>query len=199
METPIEDLSPQALFPPSSGLRIEQAEQQGFLRTIEALEKAHQALMVYRQEGLRPLGLTLPQYQVLTVLGRHLQGVGEGSTNGSDLTQATPQITSQITPQTITQITLGMGELAQAVGLSKGTLTGIIDRLEAKNLVQRSTPSDNRRRVRVSLTPTGQALFQTVFPAQVNHLKQCFDRLNPADLELLRVLLNQLHNTLSSK
>jgi MarR family 2-MHQ and catechol resistance regulon transcriptional repressor len=87
---------------------------------------------------------------------------------------------------------LSMGELGEKTLITKGTLTGVIDRLEQKQLVQREVPSDNRRCVIVSLTPAGTALFEQVFPAHIAYLKERFNRLEPSELELLRVLLNRL-------
>lgn len=87
---------------------------------------------------------------------------------------------------------LSMGELGEKTLITKGTLTGVIDRLEQKQLVQREVPPDNRRSVIVYLTPEGEALFERVFPAHIAYLKERFERLEPSELELLRVLLGRL-------
>jgi MarR family transcriptional regulator, 2-MHQ and catechol-resistance regulon repressor len=87
---------------------------------------------------------------------------------------------------------MSMGQLAEKTLVTKGTLTGIIDRLEQKNLVQREVPPENRRSFIIVLTPEGEALFQQVFPAHVAYLKERFEQLDSAELELLRVLLGKL-------
>lgn len=87
---------------------------------------------------------------------------------------------------------LSMGEIGEKTLITKGTLTGVIDRLEKKNLVLREVPSDNRRTVIVKLTPEGEATFERVFPQHIAQLKQRFEQLEPSELELLRVLLNRL-------
>jgi MarR family transcriptional regulator, 2-MHQ and catechol-resistance regulon repressor len=87
---------------------------------------------------------------------------------------------------------LCMGELGEKTLITKGTLTGVIDRLIQKQLVCRQTPSDNRRNVMVKLTPEGQQVFDRVFPAHMAHLQDRFDRLDPSELELLKVLLGRL-------
>jgi DNA-binding MarR family transcriptional regulator len=51
---------------------------------------------------------------------------------------------------------LPIGELAKRVSLSKATLTGVIDRLEAKGLVHRERSSADRRSVYLSLTEKGR-------------------------------------------
>ncbi|MFW5836652.1 MAG: MarR family winged helix-turn-helix transcriptional regulator [Desulfovibrionaceae bacterium] len=50
-----------------------------------------------------------------------------------------------------------IGALAKSVCLSKATLTGIIDRLEAKGLVRRERSAADRRNVYLSLSPEGKA------------------------------------------
>jgi MarR family transcriptional regulator, 2-MHQ and catechol-resistance regulon repressor len=87
---------------------------------------------------------------------------------------------------------LCMGELGEKTLITKGTLTGVIDRLIHKQLVCRETLSENRRSVLVQLTPEGQAVFDRVFPAHIAHLKERFDKLDASELELLTVLLSRL-------
>lgn len=85
-----------------------------------------------------------------------------------------------------------MGQIAEKTLSTKGTLTGIVDRLEKKGLVQRVVPPENRRCFIIVLTPTGEKLFEEVFPAHIAYLKERFDRLNPEQLEQIRQALQQL-------
>ncbi len=87
---------------------------------------------------------------------------------------------------------MSMGEIGEKTLITKGTLTGVIDRLIQKQLVVRETPSNNRRTVIVQLTPSGQQVFEQVFPAHISHLKGQFEKLDPSELELLKVLLGRL-------
>jgi MarR family transcriptional regulator, 2-MHQ and catechol-resistance regulon repressor len=87
---------------------------------------------------------------------------------------------------------LSMGEIGEKTLITKGTLTGVIDRLIQKQLVSRQTPSENRRTVIVQLTSAGQQVFEQVFPAHIAYLKQQFEKLEPSELELLRVLLGRI-------
>jgi DNA-binding MarR family transcriptional regulator len=50
------------------------------------------------------------------------------------------------------------GALAKASGLNPGTLTAMIDRLEAENIVERHRSETDRRVVTVALTPRGRKL-----------------------------------------
>lgn len=49
------------------------------------------------------------------------------------------------------------GHLAAAATLSAGTVTGILDRLEQRDYVRRVRSFPDKRQVKVSLTPAGQA------------------------------------------
>lgn len=89
---------------------------------------------------------------------------------------------------------MGMGELAEKTLTTKGTLTGIVDRLEAKQLVRRVVPEGDRRCFKIVLTSEGKRVFGEVFPAQVGHLKERIERLEPAELELLRILLRKFRD-----
>lgn len=89
---------------------------------------------------------------------------------------------------------MDMKALAAATLVTKGTLTGIVDRLEKKALVRREVPPFNRRSFTVVLTEEGDALFQQIFPAHIAYLQQRFEQLEPSDLEQLRNLLEKLRN-----
>ena len=52
------------------------------------------------------------------------------------------------------------GQLARAVSLSPGTVTGILDRLEARGLVERRRSLRDKRRVEVALTTAAQSLIR---------------------------------------
>jgi DNA-binding MarR family transcriptional regulator len=54
--------------------------------------------------------------------------------------------------------------VAEDVGISKATLTGVVTTLEARGWVTRSVDADDRRRVRLSLTPDGVALMEKLYP-----------------------------------
>jgi DNA-binding MarR family transcriptional regulator len=53
---------------------------------------------------------------------------------------------------------LTAGELAQAVGLSRGAVTTVLDRLEGRGFVERRRDPEDRRRVTVKLTPEANRL-----------------------------------------
>ncbi len=78
---------------------------------------------------------------------------------------------------------LSLSEIARKTLITKGTLTGIIDRLEAKGLLFRRVPAADRRSFHAVLTPAGEALFAQVFPQHIEYLKRAFLPLETAELE----------------
>lgn len=90
--------------------------------------------------------------------------------------------------------TAGMSfkDLGERTLITKGTLTGVVDRLEARQLVRRVASETDRRSQNVQLTGEGEALFQRIFPEHLAHLRLAFGRLEPADLAQLEILLRRL-------
>ncbi len=87
---------------------------------------------------------------------------------------------------------LMMGQIAEKTLVTKGTLTGIIDRLESKGLVQREVPPENRRCFIVVLTPKGQQMFEEIFPAHIAYLKQRLSALSNEEMQHIQTALQRL-------
>ena len=83
-------------------------------------------------------------------------------------------------------------EIGELTLITKGTLTGVIDRLEAKHLVRRVSHDTDKRCTLVKLTPGGEAVFATHFPRQISYLKQRFDRLSKKERKEAVVVLKKL-------
>lgn len=89
-------------------------------------------------------------------------------------------------------------ELGEKSLITKGTLTGVVDRLTDKKLVQRvASPSDGRSQT-VQLTPQGEALFERIFPDHLAHLQRAFIELPPDELINLEKSLRHLREALVS-
>lgn len=54
--------------------------------------------------------------------------------------------------------------VAAEAGITKGTLTGVAQTLEARGLIVRDIPPSDRRRTVFSLSPEGEKLMTTLFP-----------------------------------
>lgn len=87
-------------------------------------------------------------------------------------------------------------ELSEKTLVTKGTLTGVLDRLERKGLVARVPSREDRRSIFIRLTPKGDALFLKVFPTHINYMRPYFERaLTTAEANTLRELLLRLKSS----
>src|SRR5215475_4317930 len=62
---------------------------------------------------------------------------------------------------------LTCSELSRRTLVTKGTLTGVLDRLMAKSLIRRDDVKHDRRRIRVRLTEKGDAVFRKTFAVHI--------------------------------
>jgi MarR family transcriptional regulator, 2-MHQ and catechol-resistance regulon repressor len=90
-------------------------------------------------------------------------------------------------------------ELGEATLITKGTLTGIIDRLEAQGVVARQPSPTDGRSTLVKLTRSGDALFRKVFPAHVEHIQVFMSVHGERDLEAIDAALRRLRDSLAAK
>ncbi|MCA1856667.1 MarR family transcriptional regulator [Massilia oculi] len=96
--------------------------------------------------------------------------------------------------------TAGMSykELGERTLITKGTLTGVIERLEQKGLVLRERSSDDKRSFFVRLTPAGERVFGEVFPQVVAHGRRLFAHYGDADFDALEATLRQLRDQIAA-
>ena len=87
---------------------------------------------------------------------------------------------------------MSCSELGEKTLITKGTLTGVLDRLSDKKLVERYEHETDGRSTLVRLTDQGQELFETVFPAHLKHLDKALKNLSSQNQRELQHLLSQL-------
>ncbi|MBA2486825.1 MAG: MarR family transcriptional regulator [Nitrospira sp.] len=91
---------------------------------------------------------------------------------------------------------LTCAELSAATLVTKGTLTGVLDRLAAKGLIRRIPVVADRRSIRICLTDKGDRLFRKTFTAHIAFIRPYFERaLSAAEADQLRVLLLRLRQS----
>ena len=89
-------------------------------------------------------------------------------------------------------------ELGERTLITKGTMTGIVDRLEGKGFVRReSSPEDGRATI-VCLTRQGEKIFDQAFPAHISHLREAFGLVPEKELAVLGQGLGTLRKALSA-
>ncbi len=76
--------------------------------------------------------------------------------------------------------------------ITKGTLTGVVDRLENKGLVERWAVEGDGRKTIIALTRQGDRVFKKEFPRHLSYLKERFDQLGASDRELAVRLLQKI-------
>ena len=133
-----------------------------FISLMDALARAHHKYSLFDAEVHRLSGSGLTAPQAKVIFCL-------GDTDGMPC--------SEITEQTL---------------ITKGTLTGVIDRLEAKGLVQRWSDSDDGRKIIVDLTRMGERVFQREYPRYLAQLKPRFEAFSSRELKQAAALLDRI-------
>jgi DNA-binding MarR family transcriptional regulator len=128
-------------------------QQPDFIALMHELARAHHRFSLFDAEIHRLAGSGLTAPQAKVIFSL-------GNTDG-------------LTCSEITELTL----------ITKGTLTGVIDRLEEKGLVERWGDADDGRIIIVALTRTGDRLFQREYPRYIEKLKMVFEGLSSRERE----------------
>jgi DNA-binding MarR family transcriptional regulator len=81
---------------------------------------------------------------------------------------------------------VAIGKLADSISLSQATVTNIVDRLEARGLVERHRGVDDRRKVLLTITEAGKALATESPSILQEEFVQAFDDL--AEWEQTQIL-----------
>jgi len=87
---------------------------------------------------------------------------------------------------------LTMGELSRRLMVSHGNVTGLVDRLVAEGLVERTPVPEDRRILNVRLTTSGKALFDTMTPPHLEWVVSMMDGLTRDEMKTLYDLLAKL-------
>lgn len=85
-----------------------------------------------------------------------------------------------------------MSRLADALDVSMASATGIVDRMEQRNLVERLPDTDDRRLVVVHMRPAGADIFRQLAEHRKQSLTRLLDRLSGRELQGLRIGLRAL-------
>jgi DNA-binding MarR family transcriptional regulator len=90
-------------------------------------------------------------------------------------------------------LTLTPSVLAEKAGVTRATMTGLIDGLERDDLVERLMDKRDRRSISVRLTPAGQAKLDEVMPDYYSRLRRCMAGLDEEDRERLHQMLDRIN------
>ncbi|HEY8751900.1 MAG TPA: MarR family transcriptional regulator [Tepidisphaeraceae bacterium] len=86
-------------------------------------------------------------------------------------------------------------ELAGRLLVTKGNVCGLLDRMEAAELVERKPSPNDRRANHLHLTAKGRAALQAAFPIHLGLIEQCMAPLTATDQARLNSLLNKIESS----
>lgn len=92
---------------------------------------------------------------------------------------------------------LSPSQIAKHIMVNSSTVTGIIDRLENKDLVKRFRISKDRRVVTVELTKAGQSLSENAPPPIQQKIIDGLNSLSPKEIENIALTLKRLTDMLN--
>lgn len=94
---------------------------------------------------------------------------------------------------------LSASVLAEALGVTPGNLTGVLDRLEAAGHLSRARDPQDRRTLRVQLTAAGRDHIRRCVPTVRRHIAELFSPLGEAELARTLEVLNRLEAHLTER
>ncbi|MCO5090704.1 MarR family winged helix-turn-helix transcriptional regulator [Bosea sp. (in: a-proteobacteria)] len=120
--------------------------------------RLHQRMLIQMTARIRRLGLSIPQFDLLSTLTEQ-EGISQS-------------------------------ELAERLYVTKGNVSGLVDRLVQAGLVERRAIAGDRRSYAMHLTPEGRRLAEAGIATQRDFVASTLGRLEPGDLaELDRLVL----------
>ena len=86
--------------------------------------------------------------------------------------------------------------LAEAAGVTRGTITGLLAGLERSGLVKRSEHPEDGRMFSIELTRQALELFEQVLPERFSHIEEFMSSLTEQEQHQLRALLEKMNRGL---
>jgi DNA-binding MarR family transcriptional regulator len=87
---------------------------------------------------------------------------------------------------------LSLGELAERMFAHVSTVSGIVDRLDARGVVVRAVDPEDRRGIKLSLTRRGRRVLRRSPPPVQAGLREALEAMSPRRLHALRVSLEAI-------
>jgi len=88
--------------------------------------------------------------------------------------------------------------LAEKVGVKRATMTGLLDRLERDDLIERRADQQDRRKIGVRLTPKGRQVLAEMLPDYYRRVAKIMANLTEKDRLELMTLLGKVNQGLSA-
>jgi DNA-binding MarR family transcriptional regulator len=130
------------------------------MRAVTSLMRVHQLVLTELDELLRPLGLTFARYEVLVLLSFSRRGA------------------------------LPLGKIGERLQVHATSVTPLVKRLEAAELISRTPHPEDGRAVLASITPKGRTVLDQATEAIVN-ARFALGALSDSECDQLTSLLTQ--------
>jgi len=85
-----------------------------------------------------------------------------------------------------------LSELGKSLDVTKGNITGLIDRMERDGLAKRKDDPKDRRVIRANITAKGKKVLRDIQPVKVQWASRLFDGFNTKDKKDIMYQLNRL-------
>lgn len=93
-------------------------------------------------------------------------------------------------------LALKPSELAEATGVTRATMTGLLDTLERDKMVKRNADPSDRRAIRVHATTQGRSKLQELLPGYFRLVSAIPATLNKSEREQFAALTKKIHDGL---
>jgi DNA-binding MarR family transcriptional regulator len=90
---------------------------------------------------------------------------------------------------------VNQNDLARHLGVTKGNIVGLLDRLSRRDLVERVPVEGDLRVNRPRLTPAGRKLIEETLPEQLDLVVKMMQPLSPRELDTLEHSLKRLEES----
>lgn len=90
-------------------------------------------------------------------------------------------------------------DLADHAGVTRATITGLLDALEKEGLVERTHRSDDRRSLHVRLTKKGVSLLEKILPDHYAAIGALMSKLTKPEKKQLAALLGKMREGIAEK
>ncbi len=82
--------------------------------------------------------------------------------------------------------------LIDLVLIPNSSMTYVLDTLTKKSYLSRIKDPDDRRVQRLSLTPKGKEVFESIYSRHFDHMREVFDALTPEEERTVQTLMKKL-------
>jgi DNA-binding MarR family transcriptional regulator len=89
--------------------------------------------------------------------------------------------------------------LADKTGVTRATISGLLHGLEKDGMIERHSDSEDRRLIRVNITPAGKSFLDGILPGYTRWLSSIVEPLDPEERQNLVALLEKIRVRISER